>query len=237
MKTAEHVRLGVRHPLDPLTAAEIEAASQILKQDRGLAASARFVYVTLREPAKDAVLNYQPGQEFDREAHIVLRERAEHRTYEAVVSITAGQVRMYREVPGVQPAIMLEEFLATEEAVRKDPRWQEAMRRRGVTDFGMAMIDPWSVGYNGPEDAAGQGRFIRPLTWVRQGDPDDNGYARPVEGLIVRFDLDRMEVVDIEDHGVVPLPPGSGNYTAEGIRDAANAGPRSCRSASPCASS
>ena len=134
----------------------------------------------------------------------MLRERAECRTYEAVVSITAGEVRLWRELPGVQPAVMLEEFLATEEAVRKDARWQEAMRRRGITDFDMVMIDPWSVGYNGPEDAADQGRFLRPLTWVRQGDPDDNGYARPVEGLIVRFDLDRMEVVDIEDHGVVP---------------------------------
>src|SRR6266567_4854025 len=63
MKTAEHITVGVRHPLDPLTAAEIEAATSILKRDRGLADSARFVYVTLREPAKDAVLNYQPGQE------------------------------------------------------------------------------------------------------------------------------------------------------------------------------
>ena len=78
------------------------------------------------------------------------------------------------------------------------------MRRRGVTDFDMVMIDPSSVGYNGPEDGADQGRLIRPLTWVRQGDPDDNGYARPVEGLIVRFDLDRMEVVDVKDHGVCP---------------------------------
>jgi len=43
------------------------------------------------------------------------------------------------------------------------------MRRRGVTDFDVAMIDPWSVGYNGSEDAAGQGRFLRPLTWVRRG--------------------------------------------------------------------
>ncbi|HEV2258710.1 MAG TPA: primary-amine oxidase, partial [Streptosporangiaceae bacterium] len=214
--------MGVRHLLDPLTAEEIEAACRILKRDRGLAASARFVYVTLAEPAKDAVLRHRPGDAFDREAHIVLRERAEGTTYEAVVSITAGEVRLWREVPGVQPAIMLEEFMATEAAVRKDARWQEAMRRRGVTDFDMVMIDPWSVGYNGPEDAAGRGRFLRPLTWVRVGDPDDNGYARPVEGLIVRFDLDRMEVVDIEDHGVVPLPPRAGNYTAEGIRDPAN---------------
>jgi len=122
MTTAEHARVEVRHPLDPLTAEEIEAAARILRQDRGLAASARFVYVTLREPAKDAVLRYRPGEAFEREAHVVLRERAERRTYEAVVSITAGEVRLWREVPGVQPAIMLEEFLATEETVRKDAR-------------------------------------------------------------------------------------------------------------------
>ena len=28
--------------------------------------------------------------------------------------------------------------------VRADPRWQEAMRRRGVEDFSLCMIDPWS---------------------------------------------------------------------------------------------
>ena len=184
MTTAEHVRVGVRHPLEPLTAGEIETVGRILKRDRGLAASARFVYVTLREPAKDAVLRYQPGEAFEREAHVVLRERAEYKTYEAVVSLTAGEVRLWRELPGVQPAIMLEEFVATEEAVRKDARWQKAMRRRGITDFDMVMIDPWSVGYNGPEDAAVQGRFLRPLTWVRRGDPDDNGYARPQDSVL-----------------------------------------------------
>ena len=92
MKTAE--RATVRHLLDPLTAEEIEAACRILRQDRGLAASARFVYVTLREPAKETVLGYRPGEPFEREAHIVIRERAECRTYEAVVSITAGEVRL-----------------------------------------------------------------------------------------------------------------------------------------------
>ena len=156
MKTAEHAgMMGVRHLLDPLTGEEIEAACRILKQDRGLAASARFVYVTLAEPAKDVVLRYRRGEAFEREAHIVLRERAECRTYEALVSITAGQVRRWRELPGVQPAVMLEEFLATEAAVKKDARWQEAMRRRGVTDFDMVMIDPWSVGHNYPR---GRGR-------------------------------------------------------------------------------
>src|SRR5271170_6183806 len=114
MKMAERAGVKVRHPLDPLTAEEIEAVGQILKRDRGLAASARFVYVTLREPPKDAVLRYQPGDALEREADVVLRERAEGKPYEAVVSITAGEVRRFRELPGVQPAVMLEEFLATE---------------------------------------------------------------------------------------------------------------------------
>src|SRR5690349_1435750 len=80
MTTAEHIRVGVRHPLEPLTAEEIETVSQILTRDRGLADSARFVYVTLREPPKDAVLRHQPGEAFEREAHVVLRERAEYKT-------------------------------------------------------------------------------------------------------------------------------------------------------------
>jgi primary-amine oxidase len=222
MTTAEGISTVPRHPLDPLTAAEIEAAAAICKRERGLGASARFVSVTLREPAKDAVLGFEPGGRLDREAEVVIRERAGRTTYAAVVSVTAGQVRSWAELPGVQPPIMAEEFTATEEIVRKDPRWQAAMRRRGVSDFAMVMIDPWSVGYNGPGDGAEQGRFVRPLSWVRRGGPDDNGYARPVEGLIVRFDLDRMEVVDVEDHGVVPLPPGSGNYTAAAIGEPGN---------------
>jgi primary-amine oxidase len=87
MTTAEHARAGVRHLLDPLTAEEIGAACRILQQDRGLTESARFVYVTLREPAKDAVLRWR-GETFERGAHIVLRERAERKTYASEVQRT-----------------------------------------------------------------------------------------------------------------------------------------------------
>ena len=52
--------------------------------------------------------------------------------------------------------------------------------------------------------------------------PSEHGYARPVEGLIVTFDLDKMEVIDIEDHGVVPLPPTAGNYAEKFMFDPNN---------------
>src|SRR5687767_10273927 len=96
------------HPLEPLSAAEIEQASDILRKD--LAPTARFVYVMLAEPPKAEVLAYRPGDPIDRQAFIVIRERAERATYEAVVSITAGEVRSWRHVPDVQTSITLEEW-------------------------------------------------------------------------------------------------------------------------------
>jgi primary-amine oxidase len=216
MQTADRISATVGHPLDPLTGEEIEAASRLLKRARGLGESARFVYISLQEPPKDQVLAYRPGDSVDRQAHIVLRDRDRRRVHEAVVSLSREEVLEWREVPGVQAPLTVEEIVAAEEAVRRDPRWQAAMRRRGVDDFERTMIDTWPLGYNGPEDDPERGRFLRPLTWVRAR-PDDNAYARPVEGLVVRLDLDRMEVVEVEDHGVVPIPPHPSNYTPDGI--------------------
>src|SRR4029079_14104442 len=90
------------------------------------------------------------------------------------------------------------------------------MRLRGVSDFSLAMIDPWAARYSGPEDDPAARRIVRPLTWLRAA-PGEHGYARPVEGLVVVVDLDAMEVIEVADHGVVSLPPNAGNYDPEGI--------------------
>ena len=95
------------------------------------------------------------------------------------------------------------------------------MRKRGVEDFSLAMIDPWAAGYTGEEDAATARRILRPLTWVRS-EPGEHGYARPIEGLVVEFDLDAMAVVAVHDYGVVPLPPKSGNYDPARMADPDN---------------
>ena len=42
--------------------------------------------------------------------------------------------------------------------------------------------------------------------------PGDNGYARPVEGVIGFVDMARGEVLEVLDIGVVPLPPETGSY-------------------------
>jgi primary-amine oxidase len=117
--------------------------------------------------------------------------------------------------------MMGEEFAECEALLRADPRWREAMRRRGVTDFALPMIDPWAAGHTGPADDPGRRRIARPLTFIRTH-PDDNGYARPAEGLVCVVDLDRREVVEVVDHGPAVVPPHPGNYRPELARDPAN---------------
>jgi primary-amine oxidase len=210
------------HPLEPLTAEEIAAASALLRERAGLGPEARFVFVSLHEPAKAEVAAWSPGSTAPaREAEVIVYQRGSRTTHRAVVSLSAGELVSWRVVPRVQPSIMAEEFLSCEEIVRTDPSWQEAMRRRGVTDFSLAMIDPWASSWTGPEDDPGARRIARPLTWVRSA-PGEHGYARPVEGLVVVVDLDAGAVVEVTDHGVVALPPNPGNYEAPWRSDPAN---------------
>ena len=210
------------HPLEPLTGDEIAAASSLLRKGKDLGTSARFVFVTLKEPTKAELLAWSPDSApLPREAHLVVYERGERSTYEAVVSLTEQTVVSYDRIPDVQAPIMAEEFIACEEIVQADPRWQEAMRKRGVTDFSLTMVDPWASSWTGPDDDAANRRIARPLTFVRSA-PGENGYARPVEGLICEVDLDAREVLEVIDHGVVPLPPAPGNYEEPWLFESGN---------------
>jgi primary-amine oxidase len=202
------------HPLEPLTPDEITAAVRIVKSEGRLGDQWRFVFVMLHEPPKDAVRGWTEDVAVPREAFLVLRDRKSRGTYEAIVSLDNERVLSFERRVGMQAPITFEEFMACEELVRADADWQDAMRLRGVEDFSLCMIDPWASSYTGPADHPDARRITRPLTWVRSK-PGDHGYARPVEGLITVVDLDRMEVVEVIDHGVVPLPENAGNYVPE----------------------
>jgi primary-amine oxidase len=203
----------VGHPLEPLTADEISRAWEILRTRQGLNGQIRVVSIALREPSKEFVERHRPGEAVERVAFVVLIDSGAARTYEALVSLSEERVLSWEHVPGVQPAIVLDEFFECEAAVRADPRWQAAMRKRGVTDFELTMIDPWSAGNFGFPDEEGR-RLSRALTWIKRSSTD-NGYARPVANVIALVDLNEMRVLRVEDYGVVPLPPEDANYSPE----------------------
>lgn len=173
--------------------------------------------VVLNEPDKRAVLCFKEGDEFEREAFVTILNNTDGATYEAIVSLTAGTVKSWKQIPDVQPSIMLDEFSECEAAVKASAEFQEAIKKRGITNVELVMVDPWSAGHYSIEDEKGR-RLSRALCWVRSS-PTDNGYARPIEGVIPVVDLNSMEVLRVEDYGVVPLPPNPGNYTTEFVRE------------------
>ncbi|MGB7088162.1 MAG: tyramine oxidase, partial [Phormidesmis sp.] len=208
---------AVSHPLEPLTPNEISAAVSTLREQKSLTPSVRFVSVTLNEPAKESVLSFTSGDSISREAFLILLDNATATTYEAVVSISDAQVTSWERIPGVQPSIMLDEFVECEAAVKASPEFQAAIAKRGITDPDLVMVDPWSAGHYGIAEEEGM-RLSRALCWVR-ANPTDHGYARPIEGVIPVVDLNKMEVIRVEDYGVIPLPPNDGNYTPEYVKN------------------
>ena len=78
------------------------------------------------------------------------------------------------------------------------------------------MVEPWSAGMYGTELPGTKAALMRALCFVRS-EPDDNGYARPLDSIVIVVDLNKMEVLRIEDYGIVPLPPESGNWAREYI--------------------
>ncbi|HVB25435.1 MAG TPA: primary-amine oxidase [Ktedonobacteraceae bacterium] len=210
-------QLHIPHPLDPLSTEEIASAVQLTRQADKLTAHMRVISVERHEPAKADVLVFTAGtaQPPAREALLIVLDPVTNATFEARVSLTTHTLLSWQVVPGVQPAITFAEVLEVERIVKAHPAFQEAMAKRGVTNLDLVMVDSWPAGYYGPEDAPTR-RLGRPLVFVRTT-PSANGYAHPVDGLHILVDLNAMQVIKMEDTGILPIPPTEGNYTPEAI--------------------
>ena len=214
-------REAVRHPLDPLTGAEIEAARAILVEAGLLGESVRMPMLLPHEPEKDEVAAWSPGESFERRVEVTLLDVATGAVAEAVVSITAASVLEHRRLdptspPYGQPQYLFEEYDRAADLVKASPEWRGAMIRRGLEDrIDLAFCSPLAPGFTGRADEVGR-RVIRSLTFLRDAE-DDNPWAHPVEGLIVHIDLTENRVIRIEDEGDTPVPAASGKYTPDAV--------------------
>ena len=80
------------HPLDPLSAEEIERARDVLVAAGLLGESVRVPMLLPAEPDKKAVATWHPGDPLDRRADVTLLDTATGEVTEAIVAITAGEV-------------------------------------------------------------------------------------------------------------------------------------------------
>ena len=149
-------------PLDPLTGDEIVAAVAVVREARDLGERVRFVSVELREPAKEALAAGTPP----REAFLVVLTNDDGMTHEAVVSLDDRRLVDWRDVPGVHPAIHIDEFDDAGNAIVADPRFQEALAKRGHRaprdGHGRPLVDRLLRGRRPPAGARARVASLRP---------------------------------------------------------------------------
>jgi primary-amine oxidase len=198
----------VVHPLDALTAVEIEATSKLLKASGAANDKTLFGIITLEEPPKAEVLAWTTGRDFTRRAFVVLRK--DQKTFEAHVDLKAGKVLAVTEKPGVFPMIMNAVWERARDAFMKDKRYAEALTKRGITDPKTVFCTPNSAGYFPGE--AGTGRFLLKIPCFSSKDKLHPALARPIEGLMGVVDGETGEVISVLDREIVALPPAPQGY-------------------------
>jgi primary-amine oxidase len=196
------------HPLEPLSSEEITRAVEIFAHD-GLIAR-----VVLDEPTKDELRAGSGSDAVERRAAITLVPGPGAGVLEAIVSLTDGCVVSIEDAPDARPALLFEDSINAIVAVMENDEFKAAMKRRGIGEDeianGNVQLDPWPAGTFGIPHEEGR-RITRVIAFYRD-EPTDNGYAKPIEGVVVIVDMGRGEVLEVQDHGGVPIPKDKGSY-------------------------
>jgi primary-amine oxidase len=179
------------HPLDPLTADEIRAVAAALGRDRGVTPPRwRFASIELKEPPK--------GAQAPRAALAVCWNTEDGQAYRAVISLDEDAVTGWEHLPGQQPNMTVDEWHECDEMLRSHPALIAALARRGITDMSLVLTDTWAYGAAlVPERYRG-----RRLGWAdvwHRGSADGSPYAHHVTGLHPVIDVNRMELLELED--------------------------------------
>ncbi len=211
------------HPLDPLTLDEIQQACDILKLEKSIGHHHQFAQVVLEEPSQADVMNNPKS--LHRNAFICVLDSKLNETYEANVDLTTGKVVRWEKLPFDKPPygqapIMQSDYQTCERIVKSDPTWREAMKKRGLSDdkIDLIQIDPFAPGYFHVEEEKGK-RLVRAVSYYRDR-MTDNGYAHPIEGVVAVVDLINQCVLRVDDDGLnTPIPKEVMNYDAASVSE------------------
>jgi len=220
---AEHDTMHSRshYPLDPLSMDEIQHACDILKNQKHLSENYRFANVTLNEPHKDEILNFNVKKPLDRSVFICVFDSKKNEAYEAIVNLTSEKVTKWKNLqvhkpPYGQPPILIDEFSKVERIVKAHPAWRNAMKKRGLNDeqIDNIQVDPYCPGYFNKKNEKGK-RVLMATSYYREH-PTDNAFAHPIEGVLALVDMNAECVLELIDEGKnTPIPLTKMNYDSE----------------------
>ncbi|WP_221175961.1 primary-amine oxidase [Brevibacillus fluminis] len=212
------------HPLNPLSATEINTAVDVIKASPHYKASLRFTQISLKEPDKAQVWKWVYGQKstFQRIANVVLLDGKN--VIEGEVDLAAKSLVSWKPIEGVHGMVILDDFQTVQTAIEQSADYAEALKKRGIHDVKKVVATPLTVGYFNEADGLQQDlRLLKVVSYLDVG--DGNYWAHPIENLVAIVDLEQKKVIKIEDEGVIPVPLKPTPYDGRDRADKKNVKP------------
>lgn len=207
--------MTLKHPLDPLESQEIEKAVELLKSDKRFKEGSTFISAILDEPDKSIVSDYKENDPIPRKVKLLGSDKNPDGGFCAKIDIVKNQVVSYERLKANgQAPYNMEEMMTAIGLTIQNPEYQKALKKRGITDFELLHIDPWPAGGFVHETIKPGHRALKCISFLKES-MNDNGYAKPIQGVISWVDVTLGKVVHVEDHGVVPIPKEHARYDIE----------------------
>ena len=156
-----------RHPLELLTADEIDTARIVLDSAGLVGPDVRFAYLGLEEPSKQELYGMADAASIDRRVRTFLLNVRTVVSIDALVNLTRSTVERRRIIDVVaegQVPVLLEEFDSIEEILALDEGWCASLRARGLTPDDVK-VAPLSAGVFDFPDEAGK-RLLRGVPFL-----------------------------------------------------------------------
>ena len=203
---------AVHHPLDSMTPDEYMKTYNVLQAAGKLSEKTVFTSILLREPAKAVVMAWKPGQPIVRKVDVVLL--TEGKSYEATVDVSAGKIDSYKELSRDQAPVTESEMHGYDDILKKDPRVLEALKKRNITDLRLVTCYVTPAGHvDLPEQTAGRRIGWGGCTYAANA---KFGWDREIPGIFFVVDMNEKKITRLSDYGVVPMPPTTSIYDADG---------------------
>ncbi len=206
------------HPLEPISAKEINTALEIFHKTFD-GTEAFFSSASLLEPPKQVV---KSGGIAPRVLKLLGVDNIADGGFVAEVDITSKNASISRLPSDSQAPYSFAELGMAVMLTKQNEAWLAAIAKRGIPvsteeDLKLIQIDPWPAGGFVNSKIPEGHRAVKCIAFLKE-DETDNGYARPVHGLIAHIDLTDRRVVDIEDHGIIPMPKEGGRFDSQNQR-------------------
>ncbi|KAJ3492182.1 hypothetical protein NLG97_g5457 [Lecanicillium saksenae] len=184
------------HPLDPLSASEIQQAVAIV---RAAHENVYFNILSLHEPRKAELTAWLQ----DRSSNTRPRRVADvcviapgGKVADGLVDLADKAIVQWNWVSGKQPIITMEELQAVEHVVRVDAKVIEQCEISGIARDEMHKVycDPWTIGY---DERFGSDRRLQQALMYFRPNLDDCQYQFPLDFCPI-YDADKGEIIHID---------------------------------------